>query len=104
MDDLSRNRRYVIDPAPLTGIPSWTETLNTERFHKRAPVKREPSRTPGSRAVERDTLSMIDCRMKCLKNDGGTLGIGMDPSYACTNRITSGISAANRKRTFVREL
>ena len=36
--------------------------LNTERFHKRATVKREQERTPGSKGVERDTLSIIGGR------------------------------------------
>ena len=42
------------DPAPLTGIPSWTETLNTERFPKRDPQKRDQYRTPGSKGVAHD--------------------------------------------------
>ena len=60
-DDLSRNVRIEDARAPLTGIPTWTKTINTERFHKREQQKRDQYRTPGSKGVAHDLPDALGC-------------------------------------------
>ena len=79
-------------------------TLNTERFHKREREKLGHYGTPGRRAVERDTLSMIGCRMKCPKNAVGTLLVGMGPSCRSANRITGDLAADRMQPNVMQEL
>ena len=95
-----RRRQYVpVNHEALqifaTAHPSsrWTETLNTERFHKRDPTKQLGVRSSNLSEIVCTCNLQLGCRMKCLKNDVGTLGIGMDPSYACANPLQRYLAA-----------
>ena len=78
--------------------------LNTERFHKRATVKREQERTPDSKGVERDTLSIIGCRMKCPNSGVGTQEVSMNLSVTWAHRTLGDLSSGRTKRSVMNAL